>query len=200
MINVLFVGDVNGKPGRQALKALLPLLKKEKEVDFVIANGENSAGGFGITKEKFLDLLSAGVDVVTTGNHVWDKKETLGFIDAEKNLLRPANFPPDAPGRGFGIYDFQKNNTNHKIGVVNLIGRIFMSPADCPFRRAESVISEISAATKNIIVDFHAEATSEKQALGFFLDGKASAVIGSHTHVQTADERVLEDRTAFITD
>lgn len=200
MINVLFIGDVNGKPGRSAVKAILPGLIKEHSIDFVIANGENSAGGFGIIKEKFDELSAAGVNVVTTGNHIWDKKEILPVLESEPRLLRPANFAPKTPGRGFGVYDLEKPGKKIRIGVVNVVGRIFMPPADCPFRAADAIVNEISVTTPIIIVDIHAEATSEKQALGFFLDGRVSAVLGTHTHVQTADERVFPKGTAFISD
>lgn len=198
MINILFIGDINGKPGRKIVKNLLPDIIKNKNVNFVIANGENVAGGFGITKEKYLELLSSGIDVVTTGNHIWDKKEVIELINCETNILRPANYPANNPGTGYGI--FESKDKKFKVGVINLIGRIFMPPAECPFATAQKIAEEISDKTKIIIVDIHAEATSEKQALGFYLDGKVSAVIGTHTHVQTADERILPLGTGFITD
>ncbi len=197
-MNILFIGDINGKAGRKVIKNSLPAMIKNKNIDFIIANGENSAGGFGITKEKYLELLSYGIDVITTGNHIWDKKEAIDLIKCETNILRPANYPDNNPGAGYGVFEAKKSKV--KIGVINLIGRIFMPPADCPFTTAQKIVNEISSQTKIIIVDIHAEATSEKQALGFYLDGKVSAVIGTHTHVQTADERILPAGTGFITD
>lgn len=198
MINILFIGDINGRAGRNCIKALLPDLIKNKNIDFTIANAENVAGGFGITYETFKEIKECGIDVITMGNHVWDNKDIFTFIQKEGTILRPANLPADLPGHGYGIFSIK--NTNIKIGVINLNGRIFMDPADCPFRTAEKIINEINKITPIIIVDFHAEATSEKQAMGFFLDGKVSAVVGTHTHVQTADERILPNGTGFITD
>lgn len=198
MLNILFIGDIIGKTGRKVIKNLLPSLIKEKKICFVIANGENAAGGFGITKEKFVELISAGINVITTGNHIWDKKEAIELLKNENNILRPANYPENNPGLGFNVYNIP--NTNYKIGVINLIGRIFMTPAECPFLTTQKIIEKISKQTSIIIVDIHAEATSEKQSLGFYLDGKVSAVIGTHTHVQTADEKILPAGTGFITD
>lgn len=198
MIKVLFIGDINGKAGRNCVKAVLPGLIKEKNIDFIIANVENAAGGFGITYETFREIKENKIDVSTMGNHTWDNKDIFTFIDNEPSLLRPANLPEDVPGRGFGV--FSVNNSGIKIGVINLNGRIFMEPAQCPFRIAEKIVNEIKEITPVIIVDIHAEATSEKQAMGFFLDGKVSAVIGTHTHVPTADERILPNGTGFITD
>ncbi len=198
MINILFIGDINGKPGRKTVKALLPGLTKEKKIDFVVANGENMAGGFGLTRKTFDEIMPAGIDVLTTGNHIWDKKELLTFIDSEKELLRPANFPPSNPGRGYDIY--KTKNKGAKIAVINLQGRIFMPPVDCPFRAAEAILGEIKGKADIIIVDFHAEATSEKKAMGFFLDGKVTAVIGTHTHIATADNQIFDNGTAYITD
>jgi metallophosphoesterase (TIGR00282 family) len=198
MINVLFVGDINGKPGRNCIKALLPDLIKNKKIDFTIANAENVAGGFGLTYETFNEIKEYGIDVATMGNHIWDNKDIFTFIQNEANLLRPANLPAEVPGQGYGIFSIK--NSDIKIGVINLNGRIFMAPAECPFKTAEKIINEINKKTPIIIVDIHAEATSEKQAMGFFLDGKVSAVVGTHTHVQTADERILPDGTGFITD
>jgi len=200
MINILFIGDVNGKPGRQAVRTLLPSLVKEKKIDFVIANGENAAGGFGLTEKTFNDLTVSGVEAVTTGNHVWDKKELLAFIDGEPKILRPANFPESNPGRGHNIFEKEINGKSVRIAVVNLAGRVFMPPVDCPFKAADSIISSVAPSAKIIIVDFHAEATSEKQAMGYFLDGRVTAAIGTHTHVQTADEKIHEKGTAYITD
>lgn len=198
MINILFIGDINGKPGRNCVKNILPGLIKDKKINFTIANAENAAGGFGLTNQIFREIKECGVNVITMGNHTWDNKDIFTFINNEKTLVRPANLPEGVPGQGFGI--FSVNNSKIKIGVINLNGRIFMAPAQCPFRIAEKIVSEIRKITAIIIVDFHAEATSEKQAMGFFLDGKVSAVIGTHTHVQTADERILPNGSGFITD
>jgi metallophosphoesterase (TIGR00282 family) len=200
MVNILFIGDINGRPGRDAVNALLPGIIRDKEIDYVIANGENSAAGFGITAEVFNNLISMGIDCVTTGNHIWDKRDIIGYIDMEPRLLRPNNLPPGNPGKGYGIFPVTRNGKNIKIGVLNLVGRIFMNPVDCPFRSAEAAIAEIKKETKIIFVDMHAEATSEKQALAFFLDGRVSAVLGTHTHVQTADERILNYGTGYLTD
>ncbi len=198
MINILFIGDINGKAGRNCIKAILPNLIKEKNIDFTIANAENAAGGFGLTYETFKEIKESGIDVLTMGNHTWDNKDIFTFIQKEPSLLRPANLPQDVPGQGSGIFNLKNSQT--KIGVINLNGRIFMDPAQCPFREAEKIVEEIKKQTPIIIVDIHAEATSEKQAMGFFLDGNVSAVIGTHTHVQTADERILPNGTGFITD
>jgi 2',3'-cyclic-nucleotide 2'-phosphodiesterase len=196
-MRILFIGDIVGKPGRLAMRALMPKLIAEREVDFVIANCENAAAGFGVTRDVVEDLYNDHADVLTSGNHIWDKKEIVEFIDDYETLLRPANYPPKTPGRGSvvmptpaGIY----------VGVINLAGRIFMQPLDCPFRTAEKEIEQIKKKTNIIFVDIHAEATSEKIALGWFLDGRVSAVVGTHTHVQTADERILPQGTAYITD
>jgi metallophosphoesterase (TIGR00282 family) len=198
MINILFIGDINGKPGRAAVKALLPGLIKDKKIDFVIANGENASGGFGITHESFKDLIDCGINVMTMGNHTWDNKDIFKFIDSEPNLIRPANLAPGNPGKGFSIYSIDGKST--KIGVLNLTGRVFMHQADDPFRAADKIVNEMRITTPVIIVDMHAEATSEKQAMGFFLDGRVSLVAGTHTHVQTSDERIFAGGTAFITD
>lgn len=196
-MKILIIGDIVGEPGRNMIREFIPSLKKEKEVDFIIANGENSAGGSGITSKITQELLAYGVDVITTGDHIWKRKEVLQIIDQEAGLLRPANYPEGVPGKGSVVIT---TINNIKIGVINLIGRVFMKPLECPFRIAEQLVEKISKSTKNIIVDLHAEATSEKIALGYFLDGKVSAVIGTHTHVQTADEKILPKGTAYITD
>lgn len=198
MLNILFIGDINGQPGRAAVKALLPQLIKDKKIDFVIANGENASGGFGITHESFRDLIGCGINVITMGNHTWDNKDIFKFIDSEPNLLRPANLSPGNPGKGFSIYSIDGKSA--KVGVLNLSGRVFMPQADDPFRAADKIVNELRLTTPVIIVDMHAEATSEKQAMGFFLDGRASLVTGTHTHVQTSDERIFKGGTAFITD
>ncbi len=199
MTVILAVGDIMGRPGRDAVRQLLPSLKKEYNIDFVIANGENAAGGKGITPPIAQNLHDYGIDVITGGNHIWANREIYKVIDIDPKLLRPANFPADVgiPGNGFSVYEI---GNDIKIGIVNLIGRIFMRPYDCPFRAAEKIVKELQKQTRLIAVDFHAEATSEKVALGWFLDGKVSAVIGTHTHVQTADERILPGGTAYITD
>ncbi|HCG76385.1 MAG: TIGR00282 family metallophosphoesterase [bacterium (Candidatus Ratteibacteria) CG_4_10_14_3_um_filter_41_18] len=196
-MKILVIGDIVGKSGRKAVEDIIPSLKEEEEIDFVIANGENSAGGSGITPKITQELLACGIDVITTGDHIWKRKEVLEIIDREPRLLRPANYPLGVPGKGSVVI---AAGNKVKVGVINLLGRIFMKPLECPFRTAEDEIKKISQSTKIIIVDIHAEATSEKIALGYFLDGKVSAVIGTHTHVQTADEKILPQGTAYITD
>jgi 2',3'-cyclic-nucleotide 2'-phosphodiesterase len=196
-LNILAIGDVIGKPGRTALKEALPSIKSEEKIDFCVANGENSAGGNGITPPVAEELFSAGVDVITTGNHVWDKKEVKDIIGRNRNLLRPHNYPPGAPGSGYEIFKI-KNKV--QIGVINLAGRVFMANLDCPFRTGEEAARIIAKTTNIIIVDFHAEATAEKTAAGWHLDGLVSAVFGTHTHIQTADERILPGKSAYITD
>lgn len=196
-MRILMLGDIVGKPGRRAVQAKLNQVKNEWKTDFVIANGENAAGGNGITREIADELFDAGIDVLTMGNHVWDKKEILTFIDNEWRILRPANYPPGTPGQGAGVF---KTNTE-KIGIICLSGRVFMGEQlDCPFRLGEAIAQKLRDEVKVILVDFHAEATSEKIALGWHLAGKVSAVCGTHTHVLTADERVLPPGTAYISD
>lgn len=195
-INVLFLGDVIGRPGRRVLKKYLPTLREKYSPSLIIANGENAAGGIGITKEVCQELLTQ-VHVLTSGNHIWDKKEGISYLDEEPRLLRPANYPSQNPGKGTYIF---KDTKGRKIGVLNLQGRVFMEPIDCPFRIADEELKTLKAITPVILVDIHAEATSEKQAMGWYLDGRVSAVIGTHTHVPTADERILPLGTAFITD
>ena len=196
-MKILVIGDVVGETGRNIIRDVLPSLKEDENIDFVIANGENSAGGSGITPKITQELFAYGVNVITTGDHIWDRKEVLQFIDREPKLLRPANYPEGVPGQGSVVVT---TLNKAKIGVINLVGRIFMKPLECPFRTAEEEVKKISQTTKVIVVDIHAEATSEKIALGYFLDGKVSAVIGTHTHVQTADEKILPLGTAYITD
>ena len=196
-MKILLIGDIIGKPGRRAVREGLPNLKNKLKIDFVIANVENSAGGFGITRSVAEELFSLGIDVFTSGNHIWDKKEAVTYITKESRLLRPANYPADVPGFGSIV---MKTPSGEKVAVLNIAGRVFMPPLDCPFKAAKKELSALKEETKVIIVDFHAEATSEKSAMGWYLDGKVSAVIGTHTHVQTADERVLPKGTAFITD
>ncbi|MDD2689212.1 MAG: TIGR00282 family metallophosphoesterase [Candidatus Omnitrophica bacterium] len=196
-MNILFIGDIVGSPGREAIKILLPQLQKEYNLDFVIANAENAAGGSGITLKIAQELFDCGVNVLTSGDHIWKKREVFDFINQEENILRPLNFPNGAPGRGFGLFNL-KNGL--KIGVVNVNGRVFMEALECPFRTSLAAVETLSKETKVIIVDIHAEATSEKIALGWYLDGKVSAVLGTHTHIQTADEKILPAGSAYITD
>ncbi|MEW6697849.1 MAG: TIGR00282 family metallophosphoesterase [Bacillota bacterium] len=196
-MRVLLIGDIVGQPGRRAVLDNLSYIRQERNIDFVIANGENAAGGHGITKEIAKQLYGAGIDVFTMGNHVWHKKEIIAYIDKEKRLLRPANYPPGTPGAGFNIYE---TKLGHSIAVINVSGRIYMQELDCPFRTMDQILQEIKNKTKIIFVDFHAEATSEKVAMGWYLDGRVTAICGTHTHVQTADERILPNGSAYITD
>jgi len=196
-MRLLFIGDIVGKPGRLAMRELTPKLIAEHNVDFVIANCENAAAGFGVTRDVVEDLYRDHADVLTSGNHIWDKKEVLEFIEDYETLLRPANYPVQTPGRGSVV---MPTPAGVQVGVINLAGRIFMQPLDCPFRVVEREIEKIKRKTNIIFVDMHAEATSEKMAMGWFLDGRVSAVIGTHTHVQTADERILPQGTAYMTD
>jgi len=196
-VKVLFIGDIVGKPGRRAVKVLLPGIVGNHGVDLVIANCENAAGGFGVTRKVVDELYSNEIDILTSGNHIWDKKDVEEFIDGYETLLRPANYPTGTPGRGSVVV---QTASGISLGVLNLEGRVFMKPLDCPFRIAEREIAALKEKTDIVIVDMHAEATSEKEALGWFLDGRVSAVVGTHTHVQTADERVLPRGTAYITD
>ena len=196
-MRILFIGDIIGKAGRKGLLALLEGLVETEGIDFTIANGENAAGGIGITPTVAREILEKGVNVITSGNHIWAKKEIIQFLDVEERILRPANYPDGTPGKGSGVFT---TRTGEKIGVVNLEGRVFMKSLDSPFATAEKELTELKRETDCTVVDFHAEATSEKMALGWFLDGKASAVLGTHTHVQTCDERILPSGTAYITD
>jgi hypothetical protein len=196
-MKVLFIGDIVGKLGRNAIKALLPNLTDKYKIDLVIANGENIAGGFGLTEALVSELYKMGVHIITTGNHVWDKKEIVNYISKDNRLLRPLNYPPGVPGYGSVIYTLPDGM---KAGIINLSGRVFMPVMDCPFRTAKPEIEYLKKETDIIIIDLHAEATSEKVAFGYFVDGKVSAVIGTHTHVQTADEKILPQGTAYITD
>ncbi|MCK5139607.1 MAG: TIGR00282 family metallophosphoesterase, partial [Thermodesulfovibrionia bacterium] len=196
-MKVLFVGDIVGEPGRKALRQGLPKLVEKLKIDFIIANAENAAGGFGITKPIGEELFAYGIDVLTSGNHIWDKKEAITYIPQEHRLLRPANYPERVPGKGSIV---TSTDTGEKIAVLNISGRVFMRQIDCPFSVSEREIQKLKEQTGIIVVDFHGEATSEKLAFGWFLDGKVSAVIGTHTHVQTADETILPKGTAYITD
>lgn len=190
------MADVIGSPGRRVLTQLFRLVKAETRADFVVVNGENSAGGFGITPEIVRELLELGADAITTGNHVWDKKEILPVLKSEPRLLRPANYPPVNPGRGSTVVEKE----GFRLGVMNLQGRTFMAPIDDPFRCVDTLLEEIQGQADAVVIDFHAEATSEKQAFGRYLDGRVAAVVGTHTHVQTADERLLPGGTAYLTD
>jgi len=196
LLRILFIGDIVGKPGREAVKRFLKPLQVEHKIDVTIANGENAAAGKGLTKEIADELYNNGIQFLTMGNHVWDQREIMNFIDREPRLVRPANYPVGAPGQGHGFI----RAMGKKIGVLNLSGRVFLPPLDDPFSGAIRWINQMKQETPIIIVDFHAEATSEKVALGWFLDGKVSAVIGTHTHIQTADARLLHHGTAYITD
>lgn len=197
-MKLLFIGDIFGRPGRELVRHGVSALVRAHGVDFVIANAENAAGGAGITREIAGELLESGIDVLTSGNHIWDKREALAFIDAEPRLIRPANYPAGAPGSGSYV---AASRDGVSVGVINVMGRIFLAPLDCPFATVTREIARVREAGATVIfVDFHAEATSEKLALGWFLDGQVTAVVGTHTHVQTADERVLPKGTAYLTD
>lgn len=201
-IRVLVVGDAVGRPGREAVKAVVPQYKRSGHAHFVIANAENSAHGKGITRETATQMLNSGVDVLTAGNHTWDNKDIFSFIGSESRLLRPHNFQSvkEVPGRGYGMFEVQ-SMPGLKIGVGNLIGRVLMgNSAECPFRAADVIIEAVHRETPVLILDFHAEATSEKIALGWHLDGRVSGLYGTHTHVQTADEQILPSGTAYMTD
>lgn len=195
-MNILFLGDIYGKPGRNAVTKTLSNLQNKYEIAFTIANAENAASGRGLTADTMRELLNAGIDVLTMGNHVWDNKDIFNIIE-EPRIVRPANYPGECPGQGYHIYTagFSK-----KIAILNLSGRVFMPALDCPFSIADEIIKEIGDSADYIILDFHAEATSEKVAMGYYLDGRTTAVLGTHTHIQTADERILPGGTAYITD
>jgi metallophosphoesterase (TIGR00282 family) len=196
-VKLLFIGDIIGKPGREALSRELHRIVGRHLVDLVIANGENAAGGFGLTQETAQDLFKCGVQVLTSGNHIWDKKDSLEYIKREERIVRPANYPDGTPGRGATI---ARTPGGVKVGILNLEGRVFMNNLECPFRCADREIAKLKEETPIVFVDFHAEATSEKVSLGWYLDGRVSAVVGTHTHVQTADERILTAGTAYLTD
>jgi metallophosphoesterase (TIGR00282 family) len=195
-LTIICVGDVFGEPGRRAVQMLLPKLKKQHEADLAVVNVENSASGFGVTPLIARTFLEQGVDVMTSGNHIWDKKEIIEYIGKENLLLRPANYPPGTPGAGSIVVKAGP----HKVAVLNLMGRVFLPQLDCPFRKADEELERLRAETPIIVVDMHAEATSESQAMGWHLDGRVSVVVGTHRHVQTADERLLPKGTAYITD
>ena len=196
-VKILFVGDIVGKPGRQALSRELHRLVDRHTIDIVIANGENAAGGFGLTVEVAKELFGHGIHLLTGGNHIWDKKEQVAFILSDPRIIRPANYPAGAPGVGSALLT---TPGGVKVAVLNLEGRVFMKSLECPFLVADREIQRLKQETPIIFVDFHAEATSEKSALGWYLDGRVSALVGTHTHVQTADERILPQGTAFLTD
>jgi len=190
---VLAIGDIIGGPGRRAVKDILPGLREQYGIDFVIANGENVAGGLGLTLKTADELFGAGVDVITSGNHIWAQKEIVPYLDSELPILRPLNYPPGVPGRGFLVF-------RNRVVVVNLIGRTFIGNFDCPFRAMDKLLVELKTEPAVVIIDFHAEATSEKMALGRYLDGRVSAVLGTHTHVGTIDAQLLPKGTAYVTD
>lgn len=196
-IKILFIGDIIGKPGRQALSRELHRLVDRYMIDIVVANGENAAGGFGLTVEVAKELFNQGIHLLTSGNHIWDKKEQIPLIFADRRIIRPANYPAGTPGKGSNVVT---TPGGVKVGILNLEGRVYMKNLDCPFLVADREIEYLQSETSIILVDFHAEATSEKSAMGWYLDGKISALIGTHTHVQTADERILPQGTAFLTD
>ena len=198
-MRILFLGDLVGRSGRTAVIEALPKLRERYRLDFVVVNGENAAGGFGISEAILIDLLDAGADVVTTGNHVFDQREALVFIERHDRLLRPINFPQGTPGKGVGLF---KAKTGADVLVINAMGRVFMADLDDPFRAVERELEACGLKTgaDAILIDFHAEATSEKEAMGHFVDGRASGVIGTHTHVPTADEQILRSGTAYISD
>ncbi|MEE9240318.1 MAG: TIGR00282 family metallophosphoesterase [bacterium] len=195
-MKIIFIGDVNGRVGRRMVATHLPSLREEHGAEFCVVNGENAAGGFGITGENAEGLFDAGADVITSGNHIWNRKEAGDLMRSEPRLLRPANYPSGAPGNGFYVSQTPAGS----VAVINLMGRVFMPPVECPFQKAERLVEQLGPEVRVILVDFHAEATSEKVALGRFLDGRVSAVIGTHTHIQTADETVLPGGTAYISD
>ena len=195
-MRLLFIGDVFGRPGRRAVREILPRLRKELAIDFAIANGENAASGAGITPDAAEELFEAGVDALTGGNHSWDKREGHGVLDSDLRVLRPANYVEEVPGRGVGVYDCG----GERIAVVSLLGRVFMPNVDCPFRAIDTILEDLSSVTRVVVVDFHAEATSEKIGMGWYLDGRTTLLVGTHTHVQTADERILPRGTACLTD
>ena len=192
-MKVLFIGDIVGNPGRKAAKDMISSIRREMPFDYCVANGENAAGGTGITYVVAQELYKCGIDVLTMGNHTWSKREITNFIDSDSKIVRPANYPQELPGKGSIII-------GGKLGIVNLLGRIYMEPMDCPFKTLDRELEYLKSQVKVILVDIHAEATSEKCALAWYADGRVSSVLGTHTHVQTADERILPCGTAFITD
>ncbi|TKB90872.1 MAG: TIGR00282 family metallophosphoesterase [Nitrospira sp.] len=196
-MKVLFIGDIFGEPGRRALARAVPRLVAQRQIDIVIGNGENAAGGFGITPELAEELFDLGLSVITTGNHAWDKKEVLDYFPREPRLLRPANYPSGVPGNGSVVVE---SAGGEQLGVLQLMGRAYMPTLDCPFQVAKKELAALKKRTAAVIVDMHAEATSEKMAMGHYLDGEVVAVVGTHTHVQTADDQILPKGTAYLTD
>ena len=196
-MKILMIGDVFGKPGRKAVKLGISDLKRKYDLSLIIANGENSSGGMGVSMNTAAELFACGVDVITTGNHIWNKKEAFELVEKNKRVIRPANYPPELPGSGLVIFETKEN---YKVAVLNFSGRSFMPSLDCPFRMADAMVKKLQGQVNAIVVDFHAEATSEKVAFGWHLAGRVAAVCGTHIHVQTADERVLPGGTAYITD
>ena len=197
-MRLLFLGDVVGRPGRRALAALVPRLAAQEDIEVVIANCENASGGKGVDPRSADELHEAGVDVLTSGNHVWQNREIVPYMRESGRLLRPLNFPPGVPGVGWTVQRTRRSEA--RVAVLNLIGRVFMAPVDCPFRAADEALADIRREASIVFVDMHAEATSEKVAMGRFLDGRVSAIVGSHTHIQTADETVLPGGSAYLTD
>ncbi|MCD6459129.1 TIGR00282 family metallophosphoesterase [bacterium] len=196
-MKILFIGDIVGRPGRTAVKNHLKKIIEKYDIDVCIANGENSAGGSGITQRIADELVYYGIDLITTGDHIWRNKDVFSFISKNDRVLKPANYPEETPGRGHCFFQTAKGIN---IGVINLLGRVFMKPVDCPFKTAKRLVADLKKNTNIIIVDFHAEATSEKVAMGWFLDGDVSAVLGTHTHIPTADYKILTNGTAYISD
>jgi len=196
-MKIFFIGDIMGSPGRKTVSALLHKVVDKYNIDLVVANGENASGGIGITPEVAEQLFQTGIDVMTSGNHIWKHKEIQAYLEISDRLLRPANYPSGTPGRGLTVIE---TAAGESAAVLNLEGRIFMNPLECPFRTADRELASLPPEIKTILVDMHAEATSEKLALGWYLDGRVSAVIGTHTHVQTADERILPNGTGYLTD
>ncbi len=196
-MRVLFVGDVVGRPGRNIIGGRLDLLKEREKIDFAVVNAENAAGGSGLTPRIAEELFAAGADALTSGDHIWKKREIYEFLNSSHKVVRPLNYPEGAPGKGATIV---KAPSGAKVGIINVIGRVFMDAVECPFKNAKKAAENLKEITPIIIVDIHAEATSEKVAMGWYLDGEVSAVIGTHTHIQTADEKILPEGTAYITD
>lgn len=197
MLKILFIGDIVGRPGRRIVKQVLPKLIETEEIDLVIANGENAAGGFGLSYEVSQELLDAGIALLTLGNHTWDNREISRVLEEEERVIRPANYPEGTPGAGYTIVETEMGM---RVGVINMMGQVFMDALACPFRVTDQCIAQLKRKTNIIIVDMHAEATSEKLALGWYLDGRVTAVVGTHTHIATADERILPEGTGYITD
>ena len=197
MLNILAIGDVVGSPGRKAVRALLPRLRSKYEADFIVINSENSAGGIGVTPQTADELLALGAHCLTNGNHTFSKREIFPYFERESRILRPANYPCGTPGKGMGIFPA---GNGRRVAVINLMGRTYMEPLESPFLKGDRLIEEAKKHTPIVFIDFHAEATSEKQAFGFYVAGRVSAVVGTHTHIQTADDRVLDGGTAYITD